>query len=206
MGYTHYWYRKDKQIEPEIFERIASDFKKLLPKFNEFKIPLAGGDGEGDPIITREGICFNGCAHCEHPESYELGIAWPSKNAGGIANTWREDVRSADWFAGAMIDKRACSGNCSHEACYFPRAVPKDHYKYFGYHPTEENGKGWHFDFCKTAYKPYDLPVTCFLVLAKHHLLETLWVSSDGETQHWAEARILCQQVLGFGAEFELNR
>ena len=107
MGYTHYWYRKDKQIEPGIFERIASDFKKLLPKFNEFKIPLAGGDGEGNPIITREGICFNGCAHCGHPESYELGIAWPSKNAGGIANTWREDVRSADWFAGATID----SGN-----------------------------------------------------------------------------------------------
>ena len=206
MGYTHYWYRKDSEIVQDIFNKIGSDFKKLIPKFDELSIQLAGGNGEGSPLITEEEISFNGCTRCGHPESYELGIAWPSKTAGGIANTWREDVRSKNWFAGAMIDKRACSGDCSHETCYFPRVIPKDHHNYFGSHPTENKKKGWQFDFCKTAYKPYDLAVTSFLVIAKHYLKANLWISSDGETQHWADARILTQQVLGCGAEYELDR
>lgn len=205
MGYTHYWYRKDGEIAPALFTRIGETFKKLIPKFDELGIQLAGGDGEGGPRISGEEISFNGRKRCGHPASFELGIAWPAKYAGGIADSWREDVRAGDWFAGAMLGKRACSGNCSHETCYFPRVVPKDHYGYFRSHPTEEKGTGWHFDFCKTAYKPYDLAVTCFLVIAKHHLAGNLWVASDGETQRWADARILCQKELGFGAGFELN-
>ncbi|OGW81652.1 MAG: hypothetical protein A3G33_08335 [Omnitrophica bacterium RIFCSPLOWO2_12_FULL_44_17] len=154
MGYTHYWYRKDKEIEPGIFAGIASDFQKLMPSFDKFGIQLADGDGEGTPTIDKTLISFNGLAKCHHPATHELGIAWPSEIAGGIANPWLEDVRSKPWFGGETIDKRTCSGDCSHETCFFPRLIPKEHSDYFASHPTEENGKGWHFDFCKTAYKP----------------------------------------------------
>jgi hypothetical protein len=205
MGYTHYWYRKDKEIDRVIFDSIAEDFKKLLPNFDELGIRLAGGDGQGNPTIEKELIAFNGLARCGHPQSYELGIAWPSETAGGISNPWIEDVRRDPWFGGLTIDKRTCSGDCSHETCFFPRTIQKEHSDYFGSHPTEENGKGWHFDFCKTAYKPYDLAVTVFLVITKRYLKERIWIVSDGGTQHWADARILCQKALGYGIEFELD-
>ncbi len=206
MGYTHYWYRKDREIEGKIFERIVSDFRKLLPAIEKLGIALAGGNGSGDPVIDGTLVCFNGFEKCGHPASYELGIAWPSQNAKGVANPWREDVESGHWFGGATIDKRTCSGDCSHETCWFPRILPEDRHTRFDSHPTEEGGSGWHFSFCKTAYKPYDLAVTAFLVIAKHHLKEKLSVQSDGETQHWADARILCEQVLSYGIGFELDR
>jgi hypothetical protein len=206
MGYTHYWYRKDKEIEQAVFNGIASDFKKLSPVFEKLGITLAGGNGAGEPVIDGNRICFNGLRKCGHPVSYELGIAWPSQNAGGVANPWREDVQNGSWFAGATIEKRTCSGDCSHETCWFPRIVPTDQCNRFDSHPSKEKGDGWHFNFCKTAYKPYDLAVTAFLVIAKHHLNEKLWVQSDGETQHWADARILCERMLGYGIGFELDR
>ncbi len=204
MGYTHYWYRKDEAIEIPVFSRIVSDFRKLMPCFDELGIRLAAGDGTGSPTVTGDLISFNGFCRCGHPASHELGIAWPSQTAGGIANPWLEDVRSKPWFGGLTIEKRTCSGDCSHETCHFPRVIEET--SGMDCHPTVENGKGWNFEFCKTAYKPYDLAVTAFLVIAKYHLKEKIWLSSDGETQHWADARILCQKILGYGIEFELDR
>lgn len=206
MGYTHYWYRKDREIATSVFESIAADFKKLMPAFEKFGIPLAGGHGEGEPVMDRELICFNGLEKCGHPVSHELGIAWPSQNAAGVANPWREDVQGGSWFGGATIDKRACSGDCSHETCRFPQVIPEERHADFDSHPTEENGKGWQFNFCKTAYKPYDLAVTAFLIIAKHHLKEKIWIASDGETQHWADGRILCEEFLKYGIGFEVDR
>ncbi len=201
MGYTHYWYRKDKEIGTEIFEKLTKDFQKLIASLEELGIALAGGDGCGKPLAGGNLIWFNGVQRCGHPASYELGIAWPSENAGGLANPWKEDVRSKPWFAGATIDKRVCSGDCSHETCHFPRILEGK----ADYHPAEEHGSGWYFDFCKTAYKPYDLAVTSFLIAAKHYLEEKICIKSDGQTQHWADARILCSGVLGYGFDFELD-
>lgn len=206
MGYTHYWYRKDKEVEQAVFERIVEDFTRLIPEMEKLGISLAGGNGVGNPVIDKGLICFNGIEKCGHPASYELGIAWPSKNASGVANPWREDVQDGAWFGGAMIDKRTCSGDCSHETCWFPRVVPNERMTQFDSHPTKEGGAGWQFNFCKTAYKPYDLAVTSFLIIAKQHLKETISIKSDGETQHWADARVLCQQVFNYGIEFELDR
>ncbi len=206
MGYTHYWYRKNKEVEVKSYEEIGSKFRALLPHFEQLGVNLAGGNGKGEPEISQTLISFNGLEDCGHPSTHELGIAWPSKNANGVAKPWLEDVASGSWHAGATIDKRACSGDCSHETCWFPRVVPKDHSCYFDSHPTQENGNGWQFNFCKTAYKPYDIAVTAFLIITKHILKKEIWISSDGETQHWADGRILCQKVLGFGVEFELDR
>ena len=41
------------------------------------------------------------------------------------------------------------------------------------------------FAFCKTAHKPYDEIVCCFLLIAKKHLGDMIVVSSDGDWFDW---------------------
>jgi hypothetical protein len=60
------------------------------------------------------------------------------------------------------------------------------------------------FDFCKTSRKPYDLVVMVCLVVFKHHFGDKFVVRSDGYSEEWEPARILCQNTLGYGAEFKL--
>ena len=127
---------------------------------------------------------------------YQLAIAWPSKDAIGLADAG-EDVRKGNWFAGAYISKRTCDGDCSHETFHFPRV--------FKPHDWEEPKNGLYFDFCKTAFKPYDLAVTAFLIVAKHHLRDRLVVHSDGEDTQWQDARWLCQMELDYGLDFQLD-
>jgi len=61
------------------------------------------------------------------------------------------------------------------------------------------------FEFCKTAQKPYDLAVTCFLIIAKHYLKDKLVVHSDGDILQWADSMSMCQEALGYGADFSLT-
>jgi hypothetical protein len=51
------------------------------------------------------------------------------------------------------------------------------------------------FNFCKTAYKPYDLAVTACLLVLKHRLRDYIHVSSDGESIDWAGGLILATQA-----------
>jgi hypothetical protein len=73
-------------------------------------------------------------------------------------------------------------------------------------HQTAERGK--YFDFCKTARKPYDLAVCSSLIVLSHHLKKNVAISSDGddEEENWPKAKLLCQEVLGYGADFTLFR
>lgn len=59
------------------------------------------------------------------------------------------------------------------------------------------------FDFCKTAYKPYDVVVTAILIRAKYIYGSCVEVSSDGdwESIHWAYGRELYERVFGEVAE-----
>lgn len=65
----------------------------------------------------------------------------------------------------------------------------------------------WHkdqpstFDFCKTAYKPYDAVVTAILIRAKHIYGQCVSVSSDGDWQEWQTGRELYERVFGEVAE-----
>lgn len=188
MGYTHYWYRP-KEIEPTTFQRIVDDFKQLLPEFERIGIPLAGPTGEGEPIINYDEVAFNGSMHCGH-ERKEIVIPWPSENAGGVFGS--NDPVSGTWFAGHVIETRVCNGDCSYESFIFERVREPKH-QWDRPHP-----EGW-FDFCKTAFRPYDLAVTAFLVIAKHHLGDQLKVSSDGEGPQWRDGILLCRMVLGYG-------
>ncbi len=123
---------------------------------------------------------------------------------------------SGQWFAGLKLKQRTCGGDCSHESFILPLEIKPEkwqkpiekisYYKANGepvYNSPEEIGR-W-FTFCKTAYKPYDLAVNICLVIAKHYLKDDILISSDGEMQHWVEAIIITQKLLGYGKDFKLS-
>jgi len=188
MGYTHYWYRKTKEIDESTFAKIVEDCGKVCMAA---EIPLAGTMGNGKPQFDAEAVGFNGVEKCGHNQR-DLGITWPTRDASGGVEIAHEPTQS--WFAGAALSKRTCDGDCSHESFYFPRIVDRDQ-------PTEDG----FFNCTKTAYKPYDWPLTACLIVAKHHLGDGISVSSDGESRDWEDGRRLCQHVLGYGADFKLN-
>ena len=55
-----------------------------------------------------------------------------------------------------------------------------------------ENGS---FNFCKTAYKPYDKVVVACLCALSHRLGEYVEVSSDGEAADWIPGLLLATQA-----------
>lgn len=184
MGYTHYWYRP-LEIDPKTFMGIVDDFAKLLEPIAKSGIHLAGWDGHGLPAIDYDEVRFNGaklCGHDYRPHSY----TWPLQT----------NLEGLEWTKGAL--KRECFGDCSNETFAFPRTyVPKEWEK------PDENGL--YFDCCKTRFKPYDVAVTAFLIVAKHHLGSQIIVKSDGGPEGWMDAKRLCQQYLGYGLNVKLD-
>jgi len=206
MGYTHYWYR-ETEIDKTIFSKIVDDFKKLLPMFKTVDIKLGDGHGENEPIINYNEVIFNGLANCGHPKNKGLGITWvASKTKNGVAPDSKKAV-VGHWFAGALLEQRTCDGSCSYETFYFPRILkliePQGdrsklvHCYQFG--DEYEAKKKKHFGFCKTAFRPYDLAVNVFLIIAKHYLKDKIDVSSDGKMEHWMDALKICQNEFGYG-------
>lgn len=100
------------------------------------------------------------------------------------------------WFNGS----KNCghNGDCSYETFYFPRVLEPLEWE----RPDEQ---GLYFCFCKTAFRPYDLAVTAFLVIADHYLGDQIVISSDGEQQHWFDAMLLCAEHFGYGLSFRLD-
>jgi len=222
MGYTHYYY-VEPHLDPDMFKKVVRDFKKMLPVFEKLDIQLRDGYGNPDkaPIVTASKIVFNGNEKCGHEER-NLGITWPSKKAKGVcmAHTTSapedrdtiitqltgeqeslavgdSDVEGA-WFAGCELNQRTCGGDCSHETFRLERDFKPESWQ-----EPKENGK--YFECTKTAYKPYDLAVNCVLIIAKHHLGKQITVHSDGEIEQWQDSMQICQNVLGYGNEFEFD-
>ena len=213
MGYTHYWYRDGREIKREVFERIVNDFKKLLPMFKVLDIKLAGPLGDGEPVITNDEVIFNGSKNCGHPKNDAVVIPWPAETVKNGVAPKSEDAIVGSWFAGVLLLQRTCNGDCSYETFYFPRVIDLkekplgeiDYYKMNGMPVYREKWQvGKYFHFCKTAFRPYDLAVQCFLVIAKHHLGNKLIVSSDGDLNHWMEAITICKNAFGY-KDFVLN-
>ncbi len=195
MGYTHYWKRK-QEIDLAIMTAIVADFRKVLPEIQKH-VDLADGMGEGEPIIKNDCVCFNGKHNCGHPVNHEIVIPWPSDEAGGVANPFVEKTVSDTWYAGAVIDKRCCGGSCDYETFDFPRVLELEKWQ------KPEQGK--YFQCCKTAFRPYDLAVIVFLIIAKQYLKDQLVVNSDGRQQHWFDGQMMCHTVLGYGLGFKLS-
>jgi hypothetical protein len=192
MGYTHYWYRKVTFPAKE-FENAAAICAQACYRLG---IPLADWDGASTATFTAKEICFNGISACGHAPNSGIGIAWPAPNANGIAQP-AESVESGEWFAGALLSKRTCDGDCSHESFLVPRVLKPESWQ-------ERKENGLYFQFCKTAFKPYDLAVqVCLLILARYLGPSAIKVSSDGHESEWSDARQFCQRFYGFGAALE---
>jgi len=193
MGYTHYWRRKP-QIDKKAFANIIADFQRLMPELAAAGVKLAGPDGTGEVLVTEDLISFNGSTYCGHPSHFDLVIPWPDLHAAGI---FAGNPISGTWFAGHTLTTRACPGDCSCDTFYFPRVYDPQEW--------EKPENGLYFQFCKTAFRPYDLAVTVFLVVAKHHLESSLVIASDGTEENWFDAKLLCHIALGYGLGFTLD-
>lgn len=196
MGYTHYWRRKEEYSQQEM-ELIVRDFRKVNDRLWEHGLVLAGGLGEGDPEIIYDMVRFNGKTNCGH-EEHDLSIPWPTKNAGGVG-LYADEAKKGQWYAGDKINTRVCGGDCSYETFHFPRKLEPREWQ-------EPDKKGLLFNCCKTAYRPYDLAVFCFLIIAKHHLGESIIVHSDGTLEQCFDSMSLCQELLGYGLEFDFDK
>jgi hypothetical protein len=58
---------------------------------------------------------------------------------------------------------------------------------------SEEKG----YNFCKTAFKPYDAVVTASLIYAKTILGDDIKITSDGNWVDWQDGSILYEEVFG---------
>ena len=183
MGNTHYWNRP-QIIQPATFNAIGNDLERLLPTLEAAGAPLANPYGREEAEIRPEFIGFNGVACCGHDKNPNVRLPWPQDDAYGIGNN--RDVAG-------NLPYRTCNGDCSYESVWFERCAPDDE--------CDGRTRG----FCKTNYRPYDLAVMTFLVIAQRHLGEGLTVETDGNACHWAEAFALCQMHLGYGAGYHFH-
>ena len=186
MGYTHYWDRS-KSIATNTFNAIASDFERLLPALERAGVQLANPYGREFPEIGPDFIGFNGAENCGHAKNPAVCVPWPAAKACGIGNN--QDI-------GSTLPFRTCNGDCSYESMWFEQTMSADQ--------ADENGV--FSGACKTAFRPYDLAVTAFLLIAQHHLGSAMVVRSDGDQAQWDDACLLCQWELGYGAGYGLNR
>lgn len=197
MGYTHYWY-KEPEIDTATFHAIAEDFNKLILPLHDNRVPLAGSDGEGTPEISGDVVAFNGMKHCGHPQNSAITIPWPTPDAGSIDRSAKAEAGS--WFAGTLVEARCCNGECDYESFVFERQRETPEWQ-----TKDKDFDGRAFDCCKTAFRPYDIAVTAFLLIAKRHIENRISVKTDGEDGHWWDAKMLCQSVLGYGADYQIQ-
>ena len=212
MGYTHYWYRT-KEIDQFNFDCIVNDFSKFLPLFKVLDIQLADGNGMGKPELSNDLVCFNGKDNCGHKENKQVSIPWPSNNIKSGVAVGSNQALSGQWFAGVTLNQRTCNGSCSYETFYFPRVDENSHtVDRVAY--RKENGEnvytdpmkvGKYFNCTKTVFRPYDLAVCVFLIIAKHHLGTKIFVSSDGEMPQWKDALQMVKNALNYDSEFKLQ-
>ena len=168
MGYTHSWSRP-RIISPVLFSAITEEFTRMLPALTDAGVELANPFGFEQPEITPEFIGFNGVAHCGHTPNPAVRLPWPLRDAGSIGSN--QEITSGS------LPFRCCNGDCSYESLWWERCVPED----------RAEGE-WASNFTKTAFRPYDLAVTAFLLIAKHHLGRELSVDTDGEQAQWEDA------------------
>lgn len=193
MGYCHYWSR-ERTIGTKAFRFILQDFQKILLPLDDLGVRLAGPLGTGLPELTSEEVALNGLAACGHPVNEEISIPFPDPDASGIGDSSSAIVDSYHGM-GVLLRHRSCNGDCSFETFCFKRTVSGQ--------PTEN---GLYADSCKTGFRPYDLAVQCFLLIAKHHLRDRIGVYSGGADAHWSDARKLCYLHLGYPLlEFRLD-
>lgn len=192
MGYKHYYY-VSTLYDKRSFDKVVTDFKKMIPVLKHLGVKLANENGSGHAVINSDEIRFNGLEKCGHKER-DLGITWPTNNAKGISKIGQklDEVVSGRWFAGATLSTRTCGGDCSHESFVLSRKLTEVDLNAW----DKPDKNGLYFSFTKTAYKPYDLAVNICLIIAKHYFGEKIKVRSDGEIVNWKDGMELCSKCI----------
>jgi hypothetical protein len=218
MAYQHFW-SNIRHIPEAKFALMISDFNLCLAPLQAMGVSLADGVGEGSPLIGPEAVRFNGLWHCGHIKNEAIKVPIPADDAAGVGSSLDAIVEpygyrersipdDPDSHLGVIVRHRCCNGTCSFETFEVER---DDSGEPFTPPPSgwpdrseadealmHDRDPNWTGGSCKTAYRPYDLAVQCFLVIAKHHLREKFMVRSDGLDLHWHEAYDLCHEVLGY--------
>lgn len=221
-------FKKCMPIFEQLGIKLAGPMGSGKPKINKNVLAFNGdekcGHQERDLGITWPADTAKGLSMGSFEEKFkqDMDKKLESISSNGVVSVlignpleWvkHSDVKKA-WFAGAQLEARTCGGDCSHESFYLEIKKNKEsepigevaYIKADG-SPVKNNPKsvGKHFNFTKTAYKPYDLAVNVALIIAKHHLGDQIIVSSDGKQQHWVEGMFICQKILGYGKDFKIN-
>jgi hypothetical protein len=210
MGYTHYWYRPEK-LNPVQFKKFSKDCEKIF-HYSQAELGIKLADGVSnlgtEPKAVDTEVCFNGAV--DQPigvwtTDEKISIPWPSSSAGLTEPKADPIANKTDgaWFAGNLVSQRVApignngKGDGSYET-FLIRVL--------------EKRKDWELDdtqplrfaCCKTAYRPYDLTITACLIALKHYF-PAAKVSSDGEDKDWIDGKVLCNNLLGYGLEYQMT-
>ncbi len=170
MGYTHYWHRP-KTIPDPLWDHIRGDFDRLVLPLSDAGVVLAGGLGTGPPEITDEVMRFNGPEDCGHPLNDELVIPYPSDDAQGVGSN--ATAIDGDFYGlGVTVKHRCCNGSCCFETFEFEKSLEVA--------DKEPNQAGLYIEYVKTGFRPYDIAVTCALLIARHYVGDQFVVHSNG--------------------------
>jgi hypothetical protein len=208
-----------KHLSP--FVPLAGGLGKCEPEINSERIWFNGVENCGHtdrnlgitwPDKNARGIAFVVERYQEIPADTLITLLCGSQENLSANDS---DI-SGQWFAGLKLKHRSCSGDCSHETFSLPLKIEKENWqkpigkiRYYDrdgkpvYNDPKDVGR--YFEFCKTAYKPYDLAVIICLIIAKHYLKEEILISSDGEIDTWRDGMLICQKILGYGLDFTLK-
>jgi hypothetical protein len=198
MGYTHYWYRIP-ELDAERFAKAVADCEKI---WRGLPVPLGDGHGEGEPMFASDAVCFNGHKDSQGFARLDEGafnIPWPHRGGTGIGGLATTAESGETWFAGKLLNTRAVdsSGDGSYETFDIGQVEENPEYR---------KGEKMVFACCKTAFRPYDLNVQCCLIVFAHYFGPAEFiVSSDGDQDLWSDACAACQDILGYGLDFDLE-
>ena len=199
MGYTHQWRTQSKILDID-FKRILNDTVKIFPIINKMGIILSGPEGMGEYILNDTRISFNGKRKCGHKDR-NIILNWP------IINTKRTDQRNNILYDvnnndNAWKNIRSCGGNCMYE----PFVLEKINTRRPLINETDSITKQLpYFSSCKTSFKPYDVAVMMVLIIARHHLKNNIYITSDGNIDNWNDVTHIIKHFLNYDDIFYLD-
>jgi hypothetical protein len=126
-------------------------------------------------------------------------------------NAFRKFVADCKWATGSL-EIALAGGNGTGKPIFRPDEVSfngggETGCETFYIHRSQfdRRDEGRSFEFTKTNGRPYDVAVKIALICLKHHLKDAVKISSDDADSQWAEARRICVETVGFGADFKLE-
>jgi hypothetical protein len=195
MGYAHYWERIP-ELSREGFLKASEDIRLMFDTLKTRGVQIAGPNGAGEPELTDSIIAFNGVRNCGH-RYIDLGEPWPAKIAEGVANLSDPIQEGPSWFSGPYLLTRTCGGSCAGKPFIMDRN--------YLIRRWEKPEGGRYFCHCETAFRPYDLAVTCALLRVKERLGDEIVVSSDGYERGFNDAKRFSRELFGLPQRFELK-